>query len=89
MFYGVHGIGDGRYGGLSSARFIALAERTFAYQGVMAARAAAQDDDHGAGSGRAYRPGRSGSAPEKVRRVESTPAALTTDPVLSAVIQYG
>lgn len=38
------GIADGYFGKLSSARFFRMAERLFAFQGVMAARAAAEKD---------------------------------------------
>lgn len=38
VFYRIDGVGDGQFGGLSSARFVQLAERLFAYRGAMRAR---------------------------------------------------
>lgn len=38
--YGIAGVGEEEFGALSSRRFIALAERTFCYEGTMAALAA-------------------------------------------------
>lgn len=62
---------------LPGPRFLALAVRVFAYQGVMAARATAQQDKgmttHGT----------------EVRQVESTKQAITADPVLAGLVSWG
>lgn len=65
---------------LTGPRFLALALRVFAYQGVMASRAA---DEQDAVSG-----GHSGNRAE-VRQVESTRVAITADPVLSGLVSWG
>jgi hypothetical protein len=65
---------------LSGPRFLALALRVFAYQGVMASRAAEQQDgDIG---------GHSGSRAE-VRQVEGSRQAITADPVLAGLVSWG
>lgn len=72
MFYRIDDIAA-----LTGPRFLALAVRVFAYSGVMAARAANQQESgtpqHGT----------------EVRHVESTKAAVTADPVLSGLVSWG
>lgn len=62
---------------LTGPHFLALAQRTTAYSGVMAARAAAEQDQQG------------GSTVGTDRVVISTPLALQNDPALSDVFDYG
>lgn len=62
---------------LTGPHFLALAVRTMAYPGVMAARAAAEQDETPRG----------GSTAD--RAVDSTPLALQNDPALSDVFDYG
>lgn len=74
VFYRVDDIGQ-----LSGPRFLALALRVFAYQGVMASRAAEQDGSTG---------GHSGNGTE-VRQVEGSRQAITADPVLAGLVSWG
>lgn len=62
---------------LPGPRFLALALRVFAYQGVMAARVAAQQDKGTTTHG------------TEVRQVESTKQAITADPVLAGLVSWG
>lgn len=62
---------------LSGPRFIALALRVFAYQGVMAARAAALET-----------PQQSHNSTE-ARMLEGSRIAITADPVLSELVSVG
>lgn len=62
---------------LTGPHFLALAQRTTAYSGVMAARVAAEQDQQG------------GSTSGADREVTSTPLALQNDPALSDVFDYG
>jgi hypothetical protein len=69
VFYRIDDIED-----LSGPRFLALALRVFAYQGVMAARVADQQDTpYGT----------------EVRQVESTREAISADPALSDLVSWG
>jgi len=61
---------------LTGPRFLSLALRVFAYQGVMAALAAKQQQD-GTPSG------------TEVRQVESTKTAVMSDPVLAGLGSWG
>lgn len=61
---------------LPAPRFLALALRVFAYQGVMAARAAEQQ-------------GTNTQNGREVRQVEATREAVTADPVLSGLVSWG
>ena len=70
---------------LSGPRFMALALRVFAYQGVMAARATGLEQE-------------SRPAPQaisntnygtEVRQVESTREAISADPVLAGLVSWG
>jgi hypothetical protein len=63
---------------LPGPRFLALALRVFAYQGVMAARAGEQQETTGTQ--------RQGT---EVRQVEATRAAITADPALSGLMSWG
>jgi hypothetical protein len=74
VFYRVDDIGT-----LTGPRFLALALRVFAYQGVMAARVAEQQDT----------PQQHGQHGTEVRQVEPTRAAITADPVLSQLVSWG
>jgi hypothetical protein len=65
---------------LTGPRFLSLALRVFAYQGVMAARAMAQQETTSGGS---HRNG------TEVRQVESTRAAITADPALGQLVSWG
>jgi hypothetical protein len=47
VLYRIDGIADGRFGELSSARFVALCERTLAFRGAMRALADAIAGDEG------------------------------------------
>jgi hypothetical protein len=80
VFYRVEGIGEEDFGGMTGPRFFALAERTFAYEGVMAARQAAEQAERSPSSPTAARP--------DVREVPSDQAALKMDPVLSGLIDF-
>lgn len=60
---------------LSGPRFMALALRVFAYQGVMAARAAEHDQPNNNSAG--------------VRMIESTKEALSSDSALSGLVSVG
>jgi hypothetical protein len=62
---------------LSGPQFFALAVRVSAYQGVMAARIAEQQDDSSPSSG------------GEVRQVEATRTAVTADPVLGSLVSWG
>ncbi|HEY6013253.1 MAG TPA: hypothetical protein VIU37_04580 [Candidatus Limnocylindrales bacterium] len=91
MFYRIDGVADGEFGGLSSARFVQLCERLFAYRGAMRARAQQQADQDArerpaaaAGPARAPAAGRTG----EVREVGSSRAELRRDPVLASVIDF-
>lgn len=62
--------------GLTGPRFLALALRVFAYQGVMAARVTERHDSpHANGT--------------EVRQVEGTKTAITADPALSGLVSWG
>ncbi len=91
MFYRIDGVADGRYGDLSSARFVLLCERLFAYRGAMRARAEMQARDQNTGQPAAAA-GRPSPDPARrrgeVREVGSTAAELRRDPVMSAVIDF-
>jgi hypothetical protein len=63
---------------LTGPRFLSLAMRVFAYQGVMAARAAAEQDTSGSQ--------RNGA---EVKQVESTREAISADPALSGLVSWG
>lgn len=63
---------------LSGPRFLALALRVFAYQGVMASRAAEQQDS-----------GTGGHSGAEVRQVEGSRQAIAADPVLSGLVSWG
>lgn len=65
-------------GSVPGPRFLALAMRVFAYQGVMAARAAERQETAG-----------TTQHGTEVRQVESTRAAVTADPVLSGLVSWG
>lgn len=73
VFYRVDDIGL-----LPGPRFLALALRVFAYQGVMTARAAEQQDRT-----------RTPTHGTEVRHVEPTRTAITADPVLSGLVSWG
>jgi hypothetical protein len=66
---------------LTGPRFLSLALRVFAYQGVMAALAVAQQEEQ-AGGGNA----RNGA---EVRVVESSRAAISADPALGQLVSWG
>jgi hypothetical protein len=70
VFYRIDDIED-----LSGPRFLALALRVFAYQGVMAARVADQQETTPHGT--------------EVRQVESTREAISADPALSDLVSWG
>lgn len=61
---------------LSGPRFLALAARTAAYQGVMAARIAAQQQ---AGSEQGG----------EVRQVDADQASIAADPALGSLVSWG
>jgi hypothetical protein len=61
---------------LTGPRFMALALRVFAYQGVMSARAVDRQSS----------PSVNG---KEVRRVEGTRTAITADPDLSGLVSWG
>lgn len=63
---------------LSGPRFIALALRVFAYQGVMAARAAALEA-----------PQQRSHNSTEARMIEGSQRAITADPVLSELVSVG
>jgi hypothetical protein len=63
---------------LSGPHFLALAWRLSAYQGVVAARASAEEEN---GTAPAHR--------EPGGRVESSAQAIRSDPALADVIDYG
>lgn len=65
---------------LTGPRFLSLAMRVFAYQGVMAARAMAQQETTSGGN---HRNG------TEVRQVESSRAAITADPALGQLVSWG
>jgi hypothetical protein len=73
VFYRVEDIEE-----LSGPRFLSLALRVFAYQGVMAARVMEQQE----GTGR-------DSRGTEVRQVESSRAAISADPVLGELVSWG
>jgi hypothetical protein len=60
---------------LPGPKFLALAVRVFAYQGVMAARATAAQG--------------SNTATSEVRQVESTRAAVLADPAFAGLVSWG
>lgn len=64
---------------LSGPKFFALALRTFAYQGVMAALAASESST---GTPSSYKG-------QEMREVESTKTAMTADPVLAGLVSWG
>ena len=61
---------------LSGPRFMALAQRVFAYQGVMAARAALETPQQSHNS-------------TEARMLEGSRIAITADPVLSELVSVG
>lgn len=63
---------------MSGPHFLALAYRVTAYQGVVAARFDAETEHDAPARG-----------PAGAERIESTPAALQTDPALAGMIDYG
>lgn len=65
---------------LPGPEFLALAYRTPAYGGVMAARIEQGRDDGGT---------RVDDGDTRVRQVEGRRSAITADPVLSSVIDFG
>lgn len=75
VFYRIDDIED-----ITGPRFLSLAMRVFAYQGVMAARAMAQEETASGGS---HRNG------TEVRQVEGSRAAITADPVLGQLVSWG
>ena len=62
---------------LPGPRFLALAVRAFAYQGVMAARAANQQDD----SGQAHR--------TEVKQVDPNRNAVLAHPAFDGLVSWG
>lgn len=94
MFYRIDGVADGRFGGLSSARFVLLCERLFAYRGALRARAELEAREAADDAPAPY--GRRAAAPAAaadrsrgdVRVVGSSRAELQLDPVMSAVIDF-
>lgn len=86
VFYRIDGIGDGTFPpSLTAPRFLALAHRTGAYEGVMQARAAeehAQDQPRGNG---AHRPAQQAG---HVEHVDSSATALRANPTLAALIEF-
>ena len=68
---------------LSGPRFLALALRVFAYQGVMASRAAQLEEADSTTTSN-YRDSRTG-----VRQVEGARAAIAADPVLAGLVSWG
>lgn len=62
---------------LPGPKFLALAVRAFAYQGVMAARAANQQDD----SGQNYR--------TEVKQVEPNKADVLAHPAFAGLVSWG
>lgn len=81
VLYGYEGIGDERFpDGMTSGRFFALAERTAAYEGVMAARVAAEQD-----------PGEMQSRPPSTggrKEVVGTREAVMANAALAGVIDF-
>lgn len=80
--YRIDGIGDEEFGTLSGPRFLALAERTFCYEGTMAALAA-----------REHTPSPGSTPPVPGRRpdhkeVPATKAAITASPELADLIDF-
>jgi hypothetical protein len=63
---------------LTGPRFLSLALRVFAYQGVMAARVMEQQEA-----------GRATTSGTEVRQVEGTRAAISADPALSGLMSWG
>ena len=63
---------------LSGPRFLSLALRVFAYQGVMAARVMEQQER-----------GSATTSGTEVRQVESSRAAISADPVLGELVSWG
>ncbi len=86
VFYRIDGIADGIFpASLTAPRFLALAHRTGAYEGVMAARIAEADrEDQPAGNG-AQAPAQRAAG---VEQVESTPAVLKAHPGLAGLIEF-
>lgn len=80
-FYRIDGIES-----LTGPRFLSLALRVFAYQGVMAARATAEQEarnpTRGALTAVTSREG-------GVKQVESSKAAITADPALGPLVSWG
>jgi hypothetical protein len=68
---------------LTGPRFLSLALRVFAYQGVMAARMMSQQETSTETGGRGNRDR------DEVKQVESTREAITADPVLSGLVSWG
>lgn len=64
---------------MSGPHFLALAYRVSAYDGVITARAQAEDERNGTTTTRG----------EPGGRVESTPQAIRSDPALADMIDYG
>jgi hypothetical protein len=71
--YRVDGVGDEDFGELSGPRFLALAERTFCYEGTMAALAAGQSET---------------SRPESREVVPATKAELMADPAFAGLFDF-
>lgn len=86
VFYRIDGIGDERFPlGLTAPRFFALAHRSAAYEGVMAARVAEEMAEQ-------EKPGNTRQAPPQraagVELVESNPAVLAAHPVFGDLIDF-
>ncbi|HEY3689649.1 MAG TPA: hypothetical protein VGL46_05025 [Pseudonocardiaceae bacterium] len=75
VFYRIDDIGE-----LTGPRFLSLAIRVFAYQGVMAARAMAQQET-ASGSSRRNE--------SEVRHVDSSREAISADPALGQLVSWG
>lgn len=83
MFFRIDGVGDGEFGDLSGPRFLALAARTTAYQGAMAARLAEQTQER-----TDVRPDLLTTRAEPAREVDGSRAALAADPVTAGLIDF-
>jgi hypothetical protein len=94
VFYGIHGVADGSYGGLSGPRFVAMAERLPHYRGAVRdlfLAAAREQEEEGQGPGPAPARGRTRprAGGQEVREVAPDEASLRADPVLAGVIDFG
>lgn len=83
-FYGISGIGEEEFGTLSAPRFFALAERSFAYDGVMTYRQEKAKPSPPP-SGRADPRYNRGS---QDREVPGDRTSVQTDPVLAGLIEF-